>query len=408
MYELLNGSSDQISMEELSLLTKDVVEKFVEKYGYPLYIYDAKNINQKINDIKSCFAEYNLIYSVKANPFESIMRLMLDRDVGVDAASKNEVLIPSDIGFNSDNIYYSSPGKSFFDIEKTITKCTIIADSFYEIEKINQVANKIGIVSPIGVRLNICNELILKSKYEIMCGKTSKFGIDLDLFLKNINKLNAYKNINIAGIHVYFGSQILDETIISNNFKITAETCLMLKDCFDIAFVNFGGGFGIPYKDDEEPLDLLKIQSLNSQSKSIKELLSSNIKCNIELGRYLVAECGLYITKVEDIKESFGEKYAILQGGMNSFFRPVFTKQNHNIVQYTIRKQKEIINIVGNLCTPIDEYFNKTSLNELAIGDIVSFENAGAYGYSMSLLEFISYDKPVQIIYGGEINDRNR
>lgn len=116
MYELLNGLSDQISMEELSLLTKDVVEK----YGYPLYIYDAKNINQKINDIKSCFAEYNLIYSVKANPFESIMRLMLDRDVGVDAVSKNEVLIPSDIGFNSDNIYYSSPGKSFFDIKKTI------------------------------------------------------------------------------------------------------------------------------------------------------------------------------------------------------------------------------------------------------------------------------------------------
>ena len=93
---------------------------------------------------------------------------------------------------------------------------------------------------------------------------------------------------------------------------------------------------------------------------------------------------------------------------MNSFFRPIFTKQNHNIVQYTIREQKEIINIAGNLCTPIDEYFNKTSLNKLAIGDIVSFENAGAYGYSMSLLEFISYDKPAQIMYGGEINDRNR
>jgi diaminopimelate decarboxylase len=158
-----------------------------------------------------------------------------------------------------------------------------------------------------------------------------------------------------------------------------------------LEYINYGGGFGVPYENYEQPLDLHK---LANQIKT-----PDGIRLNLELGRYLVAEAGLFITRVVDIKESFGIKYIILDGGMNAFFRPKFTGQHHRVHVLGKREMAtQTVALTGNTCTPLDVFYEEIELPVLEIDDLLIFENAGAYGYSMSLLDFISFDKPVQIM----------
>lgn len=339
---------------------------------------------------------------MKCNPYEGILKRMCDNGVGVDAASANETLLAIRHGVNSNNIYYSSPGKTEKDLKQTVDKSNIIADSVAEIEKLNIIAKNQKRRFSIGVRLNVSNAKIRNSKFEVMSGKASQFGIDMPTFMSflDCNECNA---VDIIGIHIYFGSQLMDERVIASNFDIIAQTCLNLRKRLDIRYVNIGGGFGIPYEDNETELNLSLIQSLTEKSEALQSIRNAGIKCNIELGRYLTAQAGIFVTRVIDIKTSFGEKFCVVQGGMNTFIRPVLTGQTHKIVSLGVSNESKLerINVTGSLCTPLDVFAKNVYLPRLCIGDFIMFKNAGAYGYSMSMLNFISHNLPLQIIHRG-------
>lgn len=382
----------------------------ISKHSFPLYIYDKNQIIKRVKEIKENFEGWNILYSVKANPFNSILKLMKNQNIDIDAASRNEVLNAHKNGFAPSQIYYSSPGKSEEDISRTMGKCMLIADSINEIEMINNIAKKAEHQVQIGVRLNVENNLICNNAFEIMGGVESKFGISMSEFLSNREQIQSYHNIKLIGIHIYFGSQILEEEVLINNFLVISKVALEVNKHIKLSFVNFGGGFGVPYNKADVPVNLKRIHEKLLEVKELQELKKKNILCNLELGRYMVARSGYYATKVMDIKKSGTKKYVVLYGGMNSFFRPVFTKEFHNVYKYyevesdRIAK-KEKITLVGSLCTPIDQYYEEIEMDVLDIGDIVVFENAGAYGYSMSLLDFISYERPTQLLIGEERNE---
>jgi diaminopimelate decarboxylase len=127
--------------------------------------------------------------------------------------------------------------------------------------------------------------------------------------------------------------------------------------------------------------------------------MPKGVRLNLELGRFLVAEAGIFITRVVDIKESHGTTYVILDGGMNAFFRPKFTGQRHRVrVLGKNGTATQTVKLTGNTCTPLDVFYEEVELPALVVGDLLIFENAGAYGYSMSLLDFISFDRPIQIM----------
>lgn len=367
----------------------------------PFYVYDLDIVKNRVEQIKKFFPSFYLLYSVKANPHPKIISLLNKMDVGFDVASCNEIQLLTDNKVNSNKIYYSSPGKKENELEFAIKKSHIIADSINEIIRINTIAKSRGHIEHIGVRLNVSNKQIIKSKHEIMSGISSKFGVSIDE-LKSINK-NDFPYIDIVGIHIYFGSQILNENIITNNFNIISNTVLDLKKVFNIKYINYGGGFGVPYKKTEKCLDLDSLSRQINSDKSIKELLSLSVQLNIELGRYIVAECGLFITTVLDIKSSFKKKYIIIDGGMNSFYRPIMTGDYHEIIQSNKTGKREKVTIVGRLCTPIDKYYEDIMIYSPQIGDKIIFKNAGAYGYTMSIIDFISHQKPYEIIINGDI-----
>lgn len=361
------------------------------------YIYDLQIFRDNCKKVKNAFSEFNILYSMKANPHHAILRESLKMNLGIDAASRNEVKLAADNGFTKDQIYFSAPGKTEYDLLSSIDKCTIIADSLNEVKRLVDIAYKMNQRINIGIRLNISNTSIIGNAFEIMSGIPTKFGIELNEVVE-LKEICANSLVDIIGMHIYFGSQILEENIIKNNFLTIIKCTYQLRHYFPIRFVNFGGGFGVPQNEHEKALDLRKIAD-KELLKEINKLLCHGIKCNLELGRYLISDAGIYVSKVEDIKLVGNIKYIVLSSGMNGFFRPIFTKEYHKMEKCLSKTSiKERVTIVGNLCTPIDEYYSEYLIERLEIGDWIYFRNAGAYGYSMSLLDFISHDRPLEIV----------
>lgn len=366
--------------------------------GESLYIYSKMIFQQKVELFQAVFNGWNLLYSMKANPNKVFLEEALHKGVGIDAASKNEVCKAFKLGYNSNNIFFSAPGKSKNDLLECYNKCVIIADSVNEIKRISELAQSLNTEIRIGIRINIPNSRISGNAFEIMGGVSTKFGMT-PKELENAIKICSNGLVKIIGIHVYFGSQILSEEILINNLLSIANFAIEVNKICKLEFVNFGGGFGVPYSDNDNQLDLHKIAHDRELKTKHSMLVENKVKCNIELGRFLVAEAGVFVASIEDIKESEGEEYVILSAGLNGFIRPIFTKEFHKLEKCTVRvEKKKKVTIVGNLCTPIDQYYKNYMMDDPKIGDWVWFSNAGAYGYSMSMLDFISHDHPLEIV----------
>lgn len=188
-----------------------IIVKQAEKYD-SFYLYDEDCIISSVNTLKENFPQVEFLYSVKCNPNRHILHSVFSNGFGADAASLGEVLLANKAGLPKDEIYYSAPGKTIWDIENAISRSVLIADSIDEIKRIQLVASQAGITVNIGVRINpdfsFCGN----------CGQPSKFGIDEEQiveFMKN----NDCKNVKITGIHVHLRSQALNAKLLSDYYK---------------------------------------------------------------------------------------------------------------------------------------------------------------------------------------------
>lgn len=375
----------------------------VNEYGAPLYVYDEKTIEERLELLSGSFKGFDVFYSFKSNPNPQICSFIKSKGGFADTASIGEVRLAQSCGFKSNEILYSAPGKKEAEIREAIGKCIVIADSLNELKMINEVCNELGLIEEVGIRINPNYSIEGTDALEIMSGYPSKFGIDQEILDKNIDIIRTLKNVAVKGIQIYMGSQIIDYNIIYNNFlnifKIAA--CCKNELGIDINFVDFGGGFGIKYTDRDEELNIQRAGEMVQELKRSKEFRSiSNARLIIESGRFISGPAGYYIAKVLDTKVSRGKNYAILDGGMNTFFRPVFIKENRYPIEVGnkmhLEKNKRIT-LGGVMCTPIDIYEEDVMLPEIEKGDIIVFFNTGAYGYTMSLTKFISHEEAKEI-----------
>ena len=388
-------------------MNKDYIEKFnfsrlIKEFGSPIYIYDENELEKNITVLKNSFKKFDIFYSLKANPNAYVCSFIKNSGLSADTASIGELSIALSSGFEKEKIIYSAPGKKEEEIKKALQKCIIVADSLNEIKLIDGICKEKGIKEKIGIRINPIYSMKDSSALEIMSGVPGKFGIDEELLYEKLDSLKKYKNISISGIQIYMGSQITDANVIVDNFKGILDTTLKLseKTGFIPEFIDFGGGFGVKYSDEENELDIEK------SGKLVECLLNKpqynifkSTRLIIESGRFICASAGFYAAKVLDVKISRGRNYAIIDGGMNTFFRPVFIKEN----KYPIHKagangiDLEMYSIGGVMCTPIDILTENVYLPKLHVGDIIVFSNTGAYGFTMSLSKFISHKEAVEI-----------
>ena len=377
----------------------------------PCYLYDEKEIRNACSELKTKLTGFDFLYSVKANPFEPIVRCIAEEGFGADAASPGEVMESLKCGIDPENIYYSAPGKTKDDILLTAGKCVLIADSLNEICTVQQIAADKGESISIGIRVH---------PGFTMDGNpqgSSKFGIDLEDINALKDTLKSCPDVIPAGIHVHLKSQVLDVRKLAAYYLNVMETALALKKelGMEIRFINFGSGIGTVYNPDtDQPVDLKKLaEGLQSVHDVNRELQARLL---IETGRYVVCNAGRYITPVVDKKVSHGTTYLIVRNGLNGFMRPAVASMLKNVagdqipgMEPLFTKEKEFdtrtlnesveqetVTVVGNLCTAMDTIRENVTMNKAEIGDLIEISNAGSYCYTLSPLLFANHTAPKQ------------
>lgn len=375
------------------------ISEILKNHPTPFYLYSASLIRQNYGRLASEFPGFEILYSLKANPNPTICSILKNLGAGADISSAGELAVVLSVGFDPKRIVFVGPGKTEDEIHQAINNgiYCIVVESAYELQLVEKIASSLG--KSVGVLIRI-NTLEKPISPEMMVGKPSKFGFDEEDVVDQVKSVKT-RNARIVGIHVYSASQVLDSEFLSNHMLYVANLSIDLqkKLGFGLECVDFGGGFGVPY-DEGSFLDLEPISIAASKARSIVHSISPNCRLLFEVGRYIVAEAGVFVTKVLRVKHSRGRYFVITDGGMNHFSRPVVMRIRHpvRILNKLNENGSVVCDVAGPICTPVDVSAKDVLLPDPEPGDIVGFFNAGAYGYTMSLVNFMSLGVPAEIM----------
>ena len=393
-----------------SLSFEDFVFSKIFQQGYttPLYIYSKNTIKNKLHLLRSLLSpDIKIYFSIKANPFQDIVFYLHQYVDGFDVSSIHELGLALKTGMPGENIFYTGPGKSEFELQKAIKSDVVIsAESALEIEKIIKLGSDMSIIPKILLRVN--PDFTQQRAGMKMASGSSPFGIDAE-YVPDIIRRIEKTNLLLKGFHIYAGSQILDANAINDaqnkTFKLLEKLASICTR--PVSTINVGGGFGIPYFEKHSPLDI------NSVSNNLNNLVSAidygkfstNLHTMLELGRYIVGESGVYICKIIDKKVSKGKTYIITDGGMHHHLAAsgnLGQKVRKNFPIYIankIRSRKtEKITVTGKLCTPLDILADDVELSESVVGDYIAIMNSGAYSLSASPIKFLGHPVAQEVL----------
>lgn len=384
------------------------IEKLVT--STPFYAYDRQLIINKVSQLLNTLPpEVSIHYAIKANPYPSLVHLMAGQVSGFDVASKKEMLLAIQTGMPVKNISFAGPGKTLNDIEAAIISgVTLHVESTGEIKRVELAAQQLNLKANIAIRVNPKFEL--KSSGMKMSGGAKPFGIDEEQIPQVLKELSL-EQVNLRGFHIFAGSQNLNaEAIISaqqQTFALAQQLIELTTAIINkkIDYLNIGGGFGVPYFTNDKALDMTLIaNNLKDLIKQYKTLVDG-LELIIELGRYLVAEAGIYVCKVIDKKVSRGTTYLVCDGGLHHHlansgnFGQVIRKNYPVTIGNRLNSTElEQVNIVGPLCTPLDILADKIILPKANIDDYVVIFQSGAYGASASPKDFLSQPQLSEVL----------
>lgn len=381
-----------------------------KKFGTPFYLYHREKICNNYKKLKEALIpNARLYYSMKANPLGEICRILNDMGAGIEVASMGELEIALQAGIKPGGIIFTSPGKTEKELRTAIAKSIklINIDSLEEARLINCIGAEREEAIDVGIRINPavnCSNAKIK-----MTGVASQFGVEeeeLDTVFAAIKELDY---VNVCGFQIYMGTQMLRAEDIVRNTEYALDLFFDKSKQYGIGLktVNVGGGFGVKYFPNENDLDLEQLrEGMNEISKKYQEELS-HTEIIFESGRFIMAEAGEFVTKVLYVKKSKGTKFVICDGGSNfhssAAFLGRFVRNNFPLRSFPIGEELEAANIVGPLCTPLDVIGQKVLVNkDIKAGDYVIVEKSGAYGLTYSPIEFLSHERPKEIMEDGD------
>lgn len=381
-----------------------IIKQAYKKYSTPFYLYDKKCIIDHAEKLKCVlFKNADIFFSMKANPLIGIMKIFISMGYGIEVASKGEMVKALKAGCKNSNIIFSGPGKEKREIEYAVDNeiYCINVENLTEIQIIEAIAAQHNKIVNVGLRINPSE----KSKGKISMSGDTQFGISIEEINTAVLQVNGCKHLNLIGFQIYMGTQILDaEEIIKNTEKIIEITYRIVnQNNLKIEYINFGGGFGVPYFTNDKILDMDKLKiGLDLLYEKHQEL--HNIKRIVfESGRFLLAESGCFVTQILYKKKMNNTTYLICDGGSNfhsaSAFLGRFIRNNFPMHSITTSDETEIVTVVGNLCTPTDVIGQNVMLNKAAEEDYIVIEKSGAYGLTYSPYGFLGHDIPKEILY---------
>ena len=385
------------------------VNEWVDEFGHtPLYLYDRRQIGDRVAALRAAMpAALRLHYAMKANPLPELVTFMAALVDGLDVASAGEMKVALASGAAPEHVSFAGPGKRPVEIEAAVEAgVTLNVESQTEIERIADTGRRLGKRPKAAIRIN--PDFELKTSGMKMGGYPSQFGIDAEKVPAAIERVLAH-DIDFRGFHIYSGSQNLRSQAIIESIEKTVDLVIELAGAAAVGVntVNLGGGLGIPYFPNEQALDLA---GLGAGITPAVERLVDTLGCNdvvIELGRYLVGEAGIYVTRVMDVKDSRGTAYAICDGGLHHHlaasgnFGQVLRKNYPlTLANRTSTDTMQATQIVGPLCTPLDLLGDKVPMPRLEIGDLLAIHQSGAYGASASPALFLSQPGYIEKLVG--------
>jgi diaminopimelate decarboxylase len=386
------------------------VRALAEQVGTPFYVYNGDALVKKVRAVRSALGpETELYFSIKANPSLGVCQLVAREGVGAELASIGELHVAEKAGFPAERAIFAGPGKTNEELERAVRWGieSVNVESAGELERLSAVAAQLGKTARACLRINPKEQV--KGAQMRMGGGPTQFGIDEEDLGAVIERFQGRPHLSIVGIHVYVGSQLFDiDALIANCqhiLDIGVGVSQRLKK--PLQSIDLGGGFAIPYFDNSPDFDLSAFstayRAVVDRCKTTPALAQA--KLIIELGRYLVAESGLYVTRVIDVKSSRGTTYVVADGGMNHHitatgnFGQVFRKPYPVAIlnRMTDRCDAQVA-VVGPCCTPLDVIGQKIAAPKVEPGDLVGIFYSGAYGYSASSLGFLSHPTPAEVL----------
>ena len=357
-----------------------------EKYGTPLYLYDFDKIKQDFLALKNSFkpAKSLMSYAVKANSNLSVLKLIASLDGGGDCVSLNEIKRCLQAGIPNYKIIFSGVGKRDEEIREAI-KLNILfinIESFEELKRVELIAKDMQVQVRISVRVN--PNIDAKTHAYISTGMyENKFGVDIEEAYKIyfFSKTNEW--IDPVGIHFHIGSQLTKLQPLVDACAIIAQMVKKLQMMeIDLSFVDVGGGIGIDYDGET----LIDVSEYASEIK--KQLSAFDITIVTEMGRYVVGNAGVFLSKVLYEKENAQKRFVIVDGAMNDLIRPSLYGAKHQVELIADNaeehKNKPVADIVGPVCESGDFLAKNVTIAQTAHNDLLLIKSAGAYCFALS------------------------
>lgn len=386
------------------------ITEIADTYGTPLFVYDASVIGQQLTRLRQALpSRFAVSYSVKANPNPVMIKLLLAQGCGLEIASVGEYERAIAASCPTEEILFAGPGKTEAELSRVISQGIgeIHAESLTELKRIAQISGNLKQCTNVAVRVNPTSEA--QGGAMQMGGKPAPFGLDEECLDEALDMIAREPYLNFRGIHLFVGTQILSHQVLLTQYRKGLEIARHAAQYLDtpLTTLDFGGGLGIPYFVNEQHLDLDSLhQGLQVLMAEIDEdPYLRDTQFLVEPGRFLVGPCGVYVTRVNDIKTSRGKTFAILDGGMHHHLAASgnlgqVIKRNYPVavLNKLAHEPGESIDVVGPLCTPLDTLARNIPLPTVEIGDLVGIFQSGAYARTASPLGFLSHPTPPEVL----------
>ncbi|MDX8407689.1 MAG: alanine racemase [Mariprofundaceae bacterium] len=375
------------------------------------YIYDTCTMRDKIEYLNRIMpAGVEVFYAMKANPHPAFLQAALEAcAAGIEIASLGEAEKAVAAGFAPARLIYTGPGKTAEELRWGVEHGirTIHLESLLEAHRLNAICAELGRKQDVLLRINA--DFDIHEAQTTFSGGSKKFGVDEEKLGDVLPQILALSHLNFHGLHVYAASGVLNVADLLKNCELVFGMARQIEAdypgvCCDI--IDFGGGFGIDYLESGHDFDPL------AYAEGLQQLLDeygfAGRTFFLELGRYLAADSGWFCSEIVDIKESRGKKQVICAGGINHFRRPAALAINHPMAVLRLncpplfdgqeKVRDEAVYFGGPLCTGADKLANNVHIEAADVGDVAVFGYAGAYGLTMSNMEFLSHERPGEIV----------
>jgi diaminopimelate decarboxylase len=373
----------------------------------PLFVYDLGLVDRQIARFRAACPGVLLHYAIKANSYIPLLSHVAKQVDGLDVASAGELRLALEAGGHAGEISFAGPGKRDAELDEAIgAGVTLNLESEGEAERALAAAARVGKPARLAVRVN--PDFEIKGSGMRMGGGAKPFGVDAARAAALVRRIVA-AGAEWRGLHIFAGSQALDAGALIEAQRATLELAAKLAGEADAAppLVNLGGGFGLPYFHGETTLDVEAVGQALAEGLAARPPVLADTAFAIELGRWLVGEAGVYLTRIVDRKLSHGKTFLVTNGGMHhqlaasgNFGQVVRRNYPVAIASRFGAPPEEQVSITGCLCTPLDRLADDVMAPRAEVGDLVAVFLAGAYGLSASPQAFLAQHAARETLVG--------